>query len=213
MIYSQAKKSFDCVGNYIETCKYNESLSYRIGSDLITRLVHSGTNPVARRIFDAIHKVAKKDFNDRCVDPAGRRAFLEHVVCAKNTINRDKINSCVHGFTGQLNHQINQHASMTKEERIQTSCCGIAQLHECLITNVQSACPKNLAYWRRKIIMTEHMEKTCGEFQTVDYCDENASARFWPKLKRVFISPEGEGVDFKYQSPATALIVYMSQRD
>ena len=163
-----------------------------------------------KMIFSGIHKIAQKDFIDRCVDPAGRRAFLEHIVCAKNAVNRDKVNRCVHGFVGQLNHQINLHASMSREERIQTSCCGISQLHECLMANVQALCPKNLAYWRGKIIMNEHMEKACGEFQTVDYCDKNASAQYWPKLKRVFIAPENEGVEFKYKSPATALIVYMS---
>ena len=163
-------------------------------------------------IFDDIHKVASKDFKDRCVDPAGRKAFLKHIVCAKNAVNRDKINGCVHSFVGQLNHQINLHPSMMKEERIQTSCCGIAQLHECLIASVKSACPKNRAYWRSKIILTEHMEGACGAYQTVDYCDENATVQFWPKLKSVFLSPDSEG-EFKYKSPATALIVYMSQKD
>ena len=79
-------------------------------------------------IFDAIHKVATKDFNDRCVDPEGRKAFLKHIVCAKDAVNREKINACVHGFVGQLNHQINLHPSMSKGERVQTSCCGIAQV-------------------------------------------------------------------------------------
>lgn len=102
---------------------------------------------------------------------------------------------------------------MSKEDRIQTSCCSISQLHECLLSGIKTHCPKSLSYWTSKIIMTEHLENTCGAFQSVEYCDANANPKFWNELKKVFVSPEQEGIEIKYRSPITALIVYMSQKD
>lgn len=169
-----------------------------------------GLNSFAQTVFAAIQQLAKKDFKDRCVDPEGRKAFLKNVNCAKEAVDRQHIFNCVHGFLGQINHQIDTHAAMSREDRIQTSCCGIAQLHECLIENVKKVCSNSFDYWKSKMIMSEHMEATCDKFQTVEYCDANAAPNFWPKLKKVFISPENEGVNIKYNSPVTALIVYMS---
>ena len=82
-----------------------------------------------------------------------------------------------------------------------------------MFENIKGTCPNSLAYWKSKIIMTEHMENTCGPFQTVAYCDANANAQYWSKLKKIFASPENEGVEIKYKSPVTALIVYMMQSD
>ena len=82
-----------------------------------------------------------------------------------------------------------------------------------MLANIKQDCPKSFAYWRSKIILTEHMENTCGPFQSIAYCDANANAQYWPKLKKIFESPENEGVEIKYKSPVTALIVYMSQTD
>ena len=169
-------------------------------------------NTFAQTIFGAIQVYAKKDYKDRCVDPEGRKAFLKHVNCATPD-KQKRIYDCVHGYVGQINHQINLHSEMSKEDRIATSCCSISQLHECLLDTIKEICPQSLDYWNSKIIMTEHMENTCGSFQTVKYCDANANPKFWPKLKKVFHGPEQEGVEIKYRSPITALIVYMSQRE
>ena len=169
-------------------------------------------SPFAQTIFGTIQSFAKRDYKDRCVDLDGRKAFLEHISCAKNSAEgRQKIYDCVHGYIGQLNHQINLHSTMSKEDRIQTSCCSISQLHECLLDNVKQICPNSLPYWKSKIVLSEHMENTCGSFQSTQYCDANANEKFWSQLKKIFLAPEKEGVEIKYKSPITALIVYMSQ--
>lgn len=82
-----------------------------------------------------------------------------------------------------------------------------------MLANIKTACPSSLDYWKSKIVVTEHMENTCGPYQTVAYCDANANAQYWTKLKKIFDSPENEGVEMKYKSPVTALIVYMQQTD
>ena len=115
-------------------------------------------NTFAQTMFGLIQSRAKKDFKERCNDPTGRKEFIKHINCAKQNIDKEHVYNCVHGFLGQLNHQINTHASMSKEDRVVTSCCSISQLHECLLDNVKRICAGSLDYWKAKLIMTEHME-------------------------------------------------------
>ena len=91
----------------------------------------------AQTIFGAVQTYAKKDYKDRCVDPDGRKAFLTHISCSTDPAAHDKIYANVHGYIGQLNYLINLHSSMSKEDRIQTSCCSISQLHEGAIRKAQ----------------------------------------------------------------------------
>lgn len=88
-------------------------------------------NTFAQTIFGAVQTYAKKDYKDRCADPEGRKLFLQHIACSTDSGSHDKVYANVHGYIGQLNYLINLHASMSKDDRIQTSCCSLSLLHEC----------------------------------------------------------------------------------
>ena len=185
----KSKKGFQCMGRYVKKCM----------------------GPFAQTMFGVMQYDAKKSYNQRCVDPNGRKEFLKHIQCGKEKKNMEPLHICVDNYVSQIDYITNK--ATNKEDQLGGMCCSVLQLHKCFVTKTGEICdkvtgPETKEYFDRTFTasISEGMDYTCSQYRNLDMCKANLKAEVWEPLFKIGEDAAKEHQVSRFHSPITVMM-------